>query len=126
MLAVRLGRLDKAHEMMLRTARLDLDDINADTDDGCHTTSMAGTWIAAVHGFGGLQVIDGELHLNPVLAPNWTELGFQVQFRGAWLSVTATRDAVTIENRSDVSTMLRVSGGLYHVARGGSMSIASA
>jgi maltose phosphorylase len=45
-LAVRLGRLDKAHEMLMRTARLDLDDLNNDTRDGCHTTSMAGTWIA--------------------------------------------------------------------------------
>ena len=88
-LAVRLGRLDKAHEMLVRTARLDLDDINDDTDDGCHTTTMAGTWIAAVHGFGGMQVIDGELHLDPTLAPGWTSLSFQVQFRGAWLSVTA-------------------------------------
>lgn len=122
-LAVRLGRLDKAHEMMLRTARLDLDDINADTEDGCHTTSMAGTWIAAVLGFGGLQVIDDELHLDPTLAPNWTELGFQVQFRGAWLSVTATPEGVMIENRSDVSTPVRVGGDLYHVAKGGQIAI---
>lgn len=124
-LAVRLGMLEKAHEMLLRTARLDLDDINADTDDGCHTTSMAGTWIATVLGFGGMQVIDGELHLDPTLAPRWTELGFQVQFRGAWLSVSATTERVTIENRSEVSTMLRVGGDLYHVARGGTVSVAS-
>ena len=125
-LAVRLGRLGKAHEMLLRTARLDLDDINADTDDGCHTTSMAGTWIATVLGFGGMQVVDGELHLDPTLAPGWTELGFQVQFRSAWLSVSATTDGVTIENRSEVSTMLRVGGRLYHVARGASLSVAVA
>ncbi len=57
--------LHKAHEMLLRTARLDLDDVNNDTDDGCHTTSMAGTWIATVQGFGGMTVVDGELHLEP-------------------------------------------------------------
>ncbi len=102
-LAVRLGRLDKAHEMMLRTARLDLDDVNADTDEGCHITSMAGTWIAAVHGFGGMRVVDGELHLDPVLAPGWTSLGFQAQYRRAWFSVTATRTSLTIENRSDTT-----------------------
>ena len=73
-----------------------------------------------------MQVIDGELHLNPTLAPGWTELGFQVQFRGAWLSVNATRDGVTIENRSDVPTMLRVGGRLYNVARGGTLSVGSA
>ncbi len=123
-LAVRLGMLDKAREMLLRTARLDLDNINADTEDGCHTTSMAGTWIATVLGFGGMQVIDGELHLDPTLAPGWTELGFQVQFRGAWLSVSATPEHIVIANRSEVPTALRVSGQLYHVARSSDVTIA--
>ena len=50
-LAAKLGK-EKAYEMYLRTARLDLDDYNNDTEDGCHTTSMAGTWMAFVKGFG--------------------------------------------------------------------------
>ena len=107
-LAVRLGRLDKAHELMLRTARLDLDDYNNDTDDGCHTTSMAGTWIAVVQGFGGLQVVDGELRIDPRLPSSWTSLGFQIQFGGAWLSVTAGTDAVTVENRGDRNVTFRL------------------
>ena len=109
-LAVRLDRLDKAHEMMLRTARLDLDDYNNDTEDGCHTTSMAGTWIAAVLGFGGVQVVDDILHLDPKLASGWTELSFQLQFRGRWLSVTATPASVTIDNRSDIPATVRLRG----------------
>ncbi|MDJ0770941.1 MAG: family 65 glycosyl hydrolase domain-containing protein [Ilumatobacter sp.] len=109
-LAVRLGRLEKAHELMLRTARLDLDDYNHEVDEGCHVTSMAGTWIAAVHGFGGLAVVDGELCIDPVLAPGWDELGFQVQFRGAWISVTCRPGSVTIENRSDQPVAMRVAG----------------
>ena len=122
-LAVRLGRLDKAHEMMLRTARLDLDDYNNDTEDGCHTTSMAGTWIAAVLGFGGMQVVDGELHLDPKLAPGWTRLAFQVQFRGRWLSVDATPQATTVENRSDRSVTIRLGGDPVEVPRLGSISV---
>ncbi|MCB0641345.1 MAG: glycoside hydrolase family 65 protein, partial [Phaeodactylibacter sp.] len=42
-LASRLDMPEKAYEMYLRTARLDLDDYNNDTEDGCHITSMAGT-----------------------------------------------------------------------------------
>ncbi len=107
-LAVRLGRLDKALEMMLRTARLDLDDYNDDTDDGCHTTSMAGTWIAAVLGFGGMRVIGDELHLDPILAPGWTELTFQILFRGTRLRVSVDEAGVRIQNqsKSDVSVVL--------------------
>ena len=33
-LACRIGHFDKAYEMYLRTARLDLDDYNNDTEDG--------------------------------------------------------------------------------------------
>ena len=47
-LACELGYQDKAYEMYLRTARLDLDNYNNDTEDGCHTTSMAGTWMSIV------------------------------------------------------------------------------
>jgi maltose phosphorylase len=35
--------LDKATEMYERTARLDLDNINNDTKDGLHITSMSGS-----------------------------------------------------------------------------------
>ena len=124
MLAVRLGYLDKAREMLLRTARLDLDDWNNDTDDGLHTTSMAGTWIAAVLGFGGLAVIDDDLSIAPTLAPGWSSLGFHVQFRGTWLSVLATSDEVTVTNRSDASARLTVYGDPVRVDARSSVAIA--
>jgi maltose phosphorylase len=122
-LAVRLGRVDKAHEMLLRTARLDLDDLNNDTGDGCHTTSMAGTWIATVHGFGGMRVIDGELDLDPTLAPGWTSLGFQLHFRGAWLSVSATPTTITIENRAATASAVRVAGERHDIAAGAALTV---
>ena len=53
MLAAKLGMEDKAVEMYLRTARLDLDDYNNEAYQGLHITSMAGTWMSVVEGFGG-------------------------------------------------------------------------
>jgi maltose phosphorylase len=122
-LAVRLGRVDKAHEMLLRSARLDLDDMNNDTGDGCHTTSMAGTWIATVLGFGGVRVVDGELNVNPTLAPGWTSLGFQVQFRGAWLSVSAAPTGVTVVNHAADTTSVRVAGERHAIAAGAALTV---
>ena len=49
-LAARLGDLEKAVEMYLRTARLDLDDYNREVAEGCHVTSMAGSWLSVVEG----------------------------------------------------------------------------
>ncbi|GIS08409.1 MAG: hypothetical protein CM15mP112_05210 [Flavobacteriales bacterium] len=45
----------KAYEMYLRTARLDLDDYNNEVSEGLHITSMAGTWLSIVEGFGVLE-----------------------------------------------------------------------
>ncbi len=60
-LAAKLGMDDKAYEMYLRTARLDLDDYNNDTEDGLHITSMAGTWMSIVEGFAGMRVKENVL-----------------------------------------------------------------
>lgn len=55
-LASQLRYEDKAYELYLRTARLDLDNYNNDTTDGLHITSMAGTWMSITYGFGGLRI----------------------------------------------------------------------
>jgi maltose phosphorylase len=34
------------HGIYLRTSRLDLDDYNKEVEEGCHITSMAGTWMS--------------------------------------------------------------------------------
>lgn len=50
--------------MYSRTARLDLDNYNNDTNDGLHITSMTGSWL--LQGFAGMRVIDDELQFSPV------------------------------------------------------------
>lgn len=96
-LASRLGYKEKAYELYLRTARLDLDDYNNDTEDGCHITSMAGTWMSIVKGFGGMRVIDGKLHFDPFIPDQWKSYSFRLEFRGRIIRVNvARRKAETI------------------------------
>ncbi|MDX1476551.1 MAG: family 65 glycosyl hydrolase domain-containing protein [Saprospiraceae bacterium] len=109
-LAAHLGLEDKAYEMYLRTARLDLEDVNNDTDDGLHITSMAGTWMAIVKGFGGVSVIDHQLHLNPLLPQAWQGIGFHLRFRDNQLHCQITRDTVRINNTSGPEIALIVTG----------------
>jgi maltose phosphorylase len=99
-IAAKLGYKEKAYEMYLRTARLDLDDYNNDTEDGCHTTSMAGTWMAVVKGFGGMRIRNGELHLDPYLPENWDAYSFKIGFRGAHLQIKVAKSGVSITNDS--------------------------
>lgn len=115
--ASKLGRVDKAYEMYLRTARLDLDDYNNDTEDGCHITSMAGTWLAVVKGFGGMRVsAGGQLSFDPYCPTGWQSLAFKIRFRGALVQVTTTQQDVTIQNFSAAPVTVLVHGKVVTVA----------
>ncbi|MHA0857487.1 glycoside hydrolase family 65 protein [Paenibacillus sp. CMAA1364] len=114
-LACELGYTDKAYEMYLRTSRLDLDNYNNDTEDGCHTTSMAGTWMSVVHGFGGLRVQDGMLHLNPFNPGHWKSFSFKVMFRHSRLKVTVGEHEITVTNETDVPVNVSVYGTTYSI-----------
>jgi maltose phosphorylase len=99
-LAASLGRQDKAYEMYLRTARLDLDDYNNDTEDGCHITSMAGTWMAVVKGFGGFKIKNDRVHLKPFLPSAWHQLSFKIRWRGNIINIIVSQNEIKIENLS--------------------------
>lgn len=97
-LAAKLNDREKAYEFYLRTARLDLDDYNNDTEDGLHITSMAGTWMSIVEGFAGMRVRENKLSFNPFLPAEWTSFSFTIGFRGVQLKVKVTKDEITIVN----------------------------
>lgn len=97
-IAAHIGDTDKAYEMYLRTARLDLNDYNNDTEDGCHTTSMAGTWMSIVEGFGGMRVNDDKLHFNPVLPVQWQSFSFKVRFRQHIIQLTINKNQIILDN----------------------------
>ncbi len=80
-LAAEIGDTAKAVEMYQRTARLDLDNINHDTDDGLHITSMAGSWLALAQGFAGMRTADG-LSFSPFLPDCWQGYAFTIVYRG--------------------------------------------
>lgn len=107
-LAAKTGYEEKSYEMYLRTARLDLDDYNNDTDDGLHITSMGGTWMAFVMGFGGVRVKNGRLVFNPFLPKKWKSWSFRINFRDAHLEVTMNKGLFTIVNHSEIPAQVEV------------------
>src|SRR5699024_6947207 len=64
-LAAELGMEEKAVEMYERTARLDLDNYNNDTEDGLHITSMTGSWLGIVQGFAQMKTANETLSFAP-------------------------------------------------------------
>ena len=122
-LACELGYREKAYELYLRTSRLDLDSYNHDTQDGLHITSMGGTWMSVVKGFGGLRVRHGRLVLNPLLPDHWRSFSFKVMFRGARLRVSVGKGRLNVVNETDTGFELTVCDHDYRVAGKETLSI---
>lgn len=112
-LAASLGREEKAYDMYLRTARLDLDDYNNDTSDGLHITSMGGTWMAFVQGFGGMRVRNGKLHFNPFIPNGWNSYSFRLNFRDAHLEFYMDKSHFRLVNHARVNLEVVVHGKTY-------------
>jgi maltose phosphorylase len=99
-LAAKLGYEDKAYEMYVRTARLDLDDYNHEAHEGLHITSMAGTWMSIVQGFGGMRVSGDELTFQPILPKQWRSYSFNVLFRNERVEVKVSGSGVEVNKHS--------------------------
>lgn len=100
-LSAELGMEDKAYEMYQRTARLDLDNYNNDTEDGLHITSMTGSWLAIVQGFAGMRTHDNHLSFSPFLPSKWQSYSFRINYRGHILKITVDRKQTVISQHGD-------------------------
>lgn len=89
--AAELGYIEKAYAYFMRTARMDLDDVNGNVHNGIHTASMAGTWISLIYGFAGMRDYRGRLSFNPSLPEQWSRLTLKLRFQGRLLEITLTR-----------------------------------
>jgi alpha,alpha-trehalose phosphorylase len=98
-LAAEVGHLELAYDYFGEAALIDLDDIEHNTRDGLHIASLAGAWIAAVCGFGGLRDHKGVLSFKPRLPPALTRLAFGISFRGRRLRVDVDQSQVTYSLR---------------------------
>lgn len=93
--AAEVGHLELAYDYFAEAALMDLCDLEQNTRDGLHIASLAGTWIAAVAGFGGMRDHDGRLTFAPRVPPRLERLAFRMLVRGRLLRVEATQDAAT-------------------------------
>ncbi len=108
--AAKLGRMEQAYTFYLRTSRLDLDDYNKEVEEGLHITSMAGTWMSIVEGFGGMRIVNDKLSFTPKIPEQWTAYSFKINFRNRILKVTVTPSENRFELEGNEEMSIRVNG----------------
>ncbi len=94
-IAAEVGHLELAYDYLCEAALIDLDDIQHNTRDGLHIASLAGTWIGAVAGFGGLRDHDDILSFTPRLPQALSRIVFRLCFRGRRLAVAVEHKRAT-------------------------------
>lgn len=106
--AANLGRMEQAYTFYLRTSRLDLDDYNKEVEEGLHITSMAGTWMSIVEGFGGMRVKNDTLHFEPRIPKDWNGYSFKINFRNQILKVSVHQNETnfTLEGETAISVFV--------------------
>ena len=86
-MAAEVGHLELAFDYFGEAALMDLDDLEHNTRDGLHMASLAGSWLAAVAGFGGFRDHQGQFSFDPRLPPHLERLAFGLMLRGRRLRV---------------------------------------
>lgn len=106
--AALLNRMQQAYQFYLRTSRLDLDDYNKEVKEGCHITSMAGTWMSIVEGFGGMRVKNDMINFDPKIPNEWDAYTFKVNFRDNIISVNVTKgeSSFTLEGQDELEIIV--------------------
>lgn len=115
-LAAQIGATDKAYELYQRTARLDLDNYNNDTEDGLHITSMSGAWLAIVHGFAGMRVHSNQLQFKPFLPKGWTDYQFIILYRNRRICVKIAAKLMTLQLLAGESVTIKINQTVFELA----------
>jgi len=105
--ASKLNNIDKAYDLYLRTARLDLDDYNKEAHEGLHITSMSGAWLAIVQGFAGMRVRKGKIIFNPIIPQQWQGYSFNITYRGSKIKIEINEQIkISLESGAPVQVLL--------------------
>jgi alpha,alpha-trehalose phosphorylase len=96
-MAAEVGHLELAYDYFGEAALMDLGDLEHNTRDGLHMASLAGSWIAAVAGFGGVRDSRRGLTFRPRLPVALARLRFRMLHRGRRLCVDVSHREVTYE-----------------------------
>jgi alpha,alpha-trehalose phosphorylase len=85
--AAEVGHVELAYDYLGETAFIDLRDLAFNTRDGLHLASLAGSWLVAVAGFGGMRDHGEIISFAPRLPSRLSRLAFRLMYRGRRLRV---------------------------------------
>jgi kojibiose phosphorylase len=86
-LACELGLTNEAYELFMKGALVDLENLRGNTPEGIHTACSGAVWQAAIFGFAGLRLNNGDYLTNAHWPEGWARLAFNFMHCGQLIHV---------------------------------------
>lgn len=115
LVAGRIGLLEEAERMFLNACSVDLGDNTDNSDEGIHSASIGGIWLAFAMGFCGMRIDGAGLTLNTVLPEDWDGYEIPIKFKGATLKLTVDKNGSRIERADGEKTSVVLNGKLMNI-----------
>lgn len=122
-LAARLGLAERTYEYVIKSLRLDLDDLNHNSNQGLHITAMCGAWTSIVTGFGGLDWTGEAIALAPFMPKPWRAYSFHLNLGPSLVKVRVADGTVTLELKDGPEAALELYGQAVRVSTDAPLSM---
>ncbi|MEI6423005.1 MAG: beta-phosphoglucomutase, partial [Lentisphaerota bacterium] len=122
-LAARLGMPEQTYDYVIQSLRLDLDDLNHNSNQGLHITAMCGAWTSVVTGFGGLDWSGEVISLAPFLPPQWRSYAFHLRIRESLVKIKVADGTVSLELKNGTASVLEIYGKPIRLEAGAALSV---
>lgn len=110
LVASRIGMMDMAQKMFYKCCCVDIGEDSDNSDNGIHSASIGGIWLAVVMGFGGVSVSEEGLMIRPVLPDSINEYSFPIEYRGTRLNVTVNKEGCKVNRKTGKPVEVIING----------------
>nr|WP_300005622.1 beta-phosphoglucomutase [Tissierella sp.] len=100
LMASRLGDEKISYDSFMDTLYLDIKDLHDNTTDGLHMANIGGSIINVLKGFGGINIKDDGLHIEPFIPKKLGRVKFRFTWRESLLEVLVDGEEVDIKTIS--------------------------
>lgn len=100
LMASRLNMPQTAFELFGKCCEVDLGENTDNSDNGIHSASIGGIWLAVAMGFGGVRAEEDGLIIAPILPEGITSYSLPITYRGTKYRLNVSSDGAKVERMS--------------------------
>lgn len=90
------NQLYKGYTYFMKSAKVDLEDVQGGSKDGIHAACASGAWYSIVRGLAGIEMFGDYVSINPKMFPWWNSVEFNLSWHEVDFKVKIDNDGFEI------------------------------